>query len=228
MKKNLITALSLTCAVLGSAAQAIPYYLPSSDSTRDLPPYRYATPSDAEVSGSFSLEIGATYTDMCIKKLHKEADLDPFGADITGIIRLNDNLSFTLRFTGTSADQTIISPDLDRDRLKLTSYSVMPGIRYSAPLSDRANCFIGANFGTERVKAKYDWVHLPHADHDFDSGSSSESGIAFSIETGMNYFLCDHFYLYGAVQLWGSKTKIIESDRTQIGVGARVGAGISF
>lgn len=204
MKKSLL-ALALVAPAFAGEPSA-PVYVPPPAPAADCP---------------FSIEAGPVYT---VATRHLDAgmgDLDMGGIDITGVYDLNDRWSVTLRAAWTEGDayaahwhytdnQEYYIKDLDA-----TAWSIMPGVRYTAPITDSLSWFAGANIGITNLELEDAWK------------SDDATGFSYSIEAGVKYSVTEKLYLYGAVQAAGCTADPIDV-RDQFGVGIRAGVGFSF
>lgn len=229
MKKSLFIALTIAAG----AATAAPYYLPTTDYTRDLPPRRpsydssapYSCPDTpaASTTSSFGIEIGGNYTYM-----YEGLEVDTYGFDITGTYNINSNWSVNLRFSWANGDETYIGGEYLYD-LEVTNWSITPGIRYTAAISDSVYWFAGANVGYGSSKGDEDWTDLLYK----ETGNNKDTagGVTYTIETGLRFKCSDTCYLYGAVQYWGTTATPGDSDELsgeQQGINFRIGMGCSF
>lgn len=229
MKKSLIIAL----AIAGGTVSAAPYYLPTTDYTRDLPPQRpgydssipysaYSCSSSAS-SSSFGIEIGGNYTHM-----YDGLEVDTYGFDVTGVYNINSNWSVNLRLAWAIGDDTYGGGEYLYD-LEVTNWSITPGIRYTAAISDSVYWFVGANVGYGSTKADEDWTDLLYKET--GNYKDTDGGVTYTIETGLRFDCTDTCYLYGAVQYWGTTATPGDSDELvgeQQGINFRIGMGLSF
>lgn len=230
MKKSLFIALTIAAG----AATAAPYYLPTTDYTRDLPPRRpsydssapYSCPGTpaASTTSSFGIEIGGNYIDID----KDDIEMDIAGFDVAGVYNINENWSLNLRFSYSCGDRTFYDPiSTDHDEVELSHWTIAPGVRYTAAITDTLNWYIGANVGIAQTELTDKWVHLMHANHDFATYKEDASGVTYTIETGVRIDFCDNVYLYGSAMYWGT-TAATGSLNNMNGYGFRAGLGLSF
>lgn len=230
MKKSLI----ITLAIAAGAASAAPYYLPTTDYTRDLPPansYSY----DAQdlspckpVLSPFGIEIGGT----CIIPDEDDLGTDMVlaGLDVAGVYNINENWSVNLRFSWASDDKSL-RVEHDVYDLELTHWSIAPGIRYTVNFTDSIGWYVGANVGFGNTKASEVWKdtydkygHKPEVVSEWEDDAS---GVTYTIETGVRVNCCDNVYLYGSVMYWGTTAITGDLSKTS-GYGFRAGLGLCF
>ena len=230
MKATKLSFLALAGMILGGTAQAAPYYMPSNNYTDNLPPERptcYSDFGDSDtVSATFSLEIGGTYTNMCIHDTGTDYDLNPIGVDATAVYHLSENWAVTLRGAWNKADDKSTYEVYDKWDAEIQEWAIMPGIRYTIPVSDRIKWYVGANIGYAHAKAEESWIDTYDGEH--ENYKWNENGLDYSIETGVNVYITNSFYVYGAVQFWGTTIKPGDNGDYQQGIGVRVGTGVSF
>jgi opacity protein-like surface antigen len=234
MKKSLFIALTIAAG----AATAAPYYLPTSDYTRDLPPRRpsydssasYSCPGTpaASTTSSFGIEIGGT----CITpdKDDLGTDMDLTGFDITGVYNIDKNWSVNLRFSWASDDKSVYA-DYDVFDLELTHWSIAPGVRYTANITDHFGWFVGANVGFGKTKASEVWKDTYEDEYVKPEVVSvwedDATGVTYTIETGIRVNFNDNLYVYGSVMYWGTTAITGDLSKTS-GYGFRAGLGLSF
>lgn len=217
MKKSLIIALAIATGTAGAA----PYYLPSTDYTRDLVPIRPSY-NDAGTS-SFGIEIGGT----CITpdKDDLGTDMDLMGFDITGVCNINNNWSLNLRFSWATDDKSVYA-DGDLTEIELTHWSIAPGVRYTANLTDHVGWYIGANVGYGSTKISDLWIDTYH-DEFIGEWEEKASGVTYTIETGIRINCSDNIYIYGSAMYWGTTATTGDLSNTN-GYGFRAGLGLTF
>lgn len=225
MKKTIIALFALAGVV-----HAAPYYLPSNNYTENLPasrPTYYSDYGDSDtVSARFSLEVGGTYTNMCIQDTGTVYELDPFGVDATALYAIDENWSISLRFAWSKADDKDTYEIYDKWEAEIQEWAIMPGIRYTIPVTDRLNWFVGAHAGYARAKTEESWTDTYDGEH--EDNKWTDHGLSYSIETGLNYHFTESIYVYGAVQFWGTTVEPGDNGDPQQGIGVRVGTGVSF
>ena len=222
MKKSLIIALAIATGTAGAA----PYYLPSTDYTRDLVPIRPSY-NDAGTS-SFGIEIGGT----CITpdKDDLGTDMDLMGFDITGVCNINNNWSLNLRFSWATDDKSVYA-DYDVFDLELTHWSIAPGICYTANLNDSVGWYIGANVGIGNTESSELWIDTYEDETSkkevVSDWEEDEFGVTYTIETGVKVNFTENLYNYGSAMYWGTTATTGDLSNTN-GYGFRAGLGLTF
>lgn len=169
----------------------------------------------------WAVEVGPHYT-LATRHLGTGAgDLDMGGIDITGLYNVDDKWAVTLRFSWAEGDaycphehntatQEYFVKDVDGQ-----AWSIMPGVRYTSPITEDLDWFVGANVGINNLELETAWE------------SHDATGFGYSAETGLKYQVIDNLYIYGAVQVSGS-TADPNGIRHQFGYGIRAGVGFEF
>lgn len=207
-----------------------------------------AAPAQKEAC-PLSLELGVGYN-FAGRDLTKEGDgisVDTLNVDLTAVWELNENNALTLRFgyaTGSDDDSEAVS-DInsymyDRVRARVNDFYLMPGYRYTMPVTETVSLFAGANVGlaNSSIKAKNEWNYSSPSG--IDSGvehfHGSDWGFAYSAEVGVRYAINSTVDVFAAYQFFGSTARPrIDvgngeqvSTHHQISHGVRVGVGCKF
>lgn len=187
----------------------------------------------------WAVEIGASYTwgvpDIFLENNGHCKEIKSIGADITGVYNINENHAVTLRF-GYSWGGEKFAAEWDAEevygdwvKVRIHTFSLMPGYRYTAPITDKLSWFVGANIGIANASYKmseYEGSERWYADH------KSAWGFAYSAEVGLRYNFCSSVYGFMAYQYCGNTASPkIEGYRfahRQHGHQARVGVGFNF
>lgn len=168
-----------------------------------------------------ALEIGPTYTYATDDLGGIAGHLDMKGVDLTALYNLSDKWSITLRGAwakGTAPCMYIYATDANEYvnyDIEGESWSVMVGVRYTAPITEKLSWFAGAQVGGTKLELKD------------DCGSDDDTGVSYSIETGLKFNMTDKLYIYGAVQGTGTQATPADIDK-QYGIGIRAGLGFDF
>ncbi len=190
MKKSLLLGLAIAAAP--AVAGEMPLTIPVID------------PAPAAIP--FSLEVGVQYS-WAGKDLLKDTAIDEkvntTGIDLTGVWSLDSRQAFTLRMGYAYGDEDV---NTYNPRYELTTemhvFSLMPGYRYTHPLTEKLSFFAGANIGLAIVSVK-DSVD------DYATGNTwgahgSEAGFAYTAELGINYKLRNNVSAFAAWQIGGN------------------------
>ena len=180
-------------------------------------------------TSSFALEIGGVYNHMTNRMNAYYDGIDMYGVDMTAIYNVNKNWSVNVRVGYSYGSETYTFYEAEynegySDKVELSAISLMPGIRYTAPLCEKASWYIGANAG-------YAWYEgeLKEVGSDFCM-KGDESGFAYSAELGLRYNLSESLYVFGAAQVNGCLVKEPYEPTAEevFNVGVRAGVGCQF
>ena len=115
------------------------------------------------------------------------------------------------------------------DKVRIHTFSLMPGYRYTAPITDKLSWFVGANIGIANASYKMSWYE---GSERYGADHKSAWGFAYSAEAGLRYNFCSSVYGFVAYQYCGNTASPkIEGERfahRQHGHQARVGVGFNF
>lgn len=141
------------------------------------------------VGNRWSAELDATLN-LAAQSLTADTpgiNLHTAGVDLTGVYALNAHHAITLRLgyaSGEASDSTLHGAEVYDIEGKLSTYSLMPGYRYTTPLSRRWSMRTGVNAGfvchsveERETLGESAWVHV----------SNYAWGPAFSAELGLSY-----------------------------------------
>lgn len=197
MKKSMIVAMCM--AGMAMAGETAPVAV-TPIQTPAVAPAPVACPLSVEVAGVYTAALNDVVTGI--------DGIDTWGVDLTFVYDLCPNWSVNLRGGWANGD------DDDND-LETTVWSIMPGVRYTAPITEELSWFAGANIGAANVE--YEQLDV----------SEDEWGFAYSAELGLRYDLTENLYVFGAVQGNGNLAEPLNAAQ-QYGVGARAGLGWKF
>lgn len=184
----------------------------------------------------YSIEMGVSYNFAArdiVKVNGNGPKVDTLGVDLTGVYKVNDRSSWNLRFgfaTGSddAGDHHNYYIGSTKTDVRVNSFYLMPGYRYTHPVSDYTSVFIGANVGVinESLKTKFTDGFDTRRFH------GSEFGFAYSGEAGLRFELSKNFDLFVAYQFFGSTAEPglnhIENSSTRSQLYHCVRAGLSF
>lgn len=220
MKKTLI-AIALTAAPAFAGA---PMIAPA------------PVPAPAPKPCPYALEIGGNYNfaakDIVKHELGSVPEVDTWGVDLTGIYNFNENHSVNLRFGYNRGCASLLEDGL-KQRYVLNNFSLMPGYRYTHPITEATSFFIGGNVGIMNESLK---LRLCEGDEVFGKVHDSDWGFAYSAEAGFKFDLCPRSYVFVAYEFTGNtaKPKPTFADgfglraKHQIANGVRAGLGMKF
>lgn len=161
------------------------------------------TPVPTPAVSPWAIEIGAV-GNLANRDFIREGSsqkVDTYGADITALYHMAEHHALTLRLSYIYGSETFRFTDEAPEenysaKATVQTFSIMPGYRYTHPLTDRLSAFAGANIGLahERVTAK----------DEFGKDGANDWGFAYAAELGLSYRICPHTSLYAAVQYSGN------------------------
>lgn len=222
MKKSL----ALLFALAAGVASAASYYLPTGPTTANLPAYNYSEYGAPRASASFSMEVGAAYVNTSIKDSGLQyKDYNYVGPELTGLIHVTDNWAVSISVSSAYANEAYVYEGRDRWTAKVERWSLMVGTRYTTSVSENANVFVGASIGLARESCEECWYDT--FDGESEKWEGKGRGVDYAAEIGLNYYLTDSIYVYGAARFWGT-TVAVGNASDCLGLGARAGIGVSF
>ncbi|MCQ2365493.1 MAG: porin family protein [Akkermansia sp.] len=182
-------------------------------------------PAPAPAAPCCAVELGVS-GNMAAKDLFKQfpnKEVDTVGIDLTAVHSFTPKHAITFRIGAAQGDET---EHADEARLKtyLRTVSIMPGYRFTQPVSEKTSLFCGVNAGLVNQH-----VHLKMLDTNADD---SAWGWGATAEVGVRYQLCPCSEIFAAYQLSGNTVNNdfghgLETHR-QIHNGVRAGVSIKF
>ena len=122
-----------------------------------------------------------------------------------------------------------------KNHVVLNNYSLMPGYRFTQPITNKLAAFAGANVGVLSSSEKSRVALRGKAIGNYPESAKSHNtdfGFAYSAEVGLKYDLCPNTYVFGAYEFSGNTTapKAYHGWRSKHPVynGVRAGLGINF
>lgn len=183
-------------------------------------------PAPAAAAPCCALELGVGYNNAA-KDLGKHStgsikEVDTVGIDLTAVHSFTPKHAVTFRIGAAQGDEII--PDLTfRCKEYLRTASVMPGYRFTQPVSEKTSLFCGVNAGLVNQH-----VHVKMQDENVDD---SAWGLGATGEIGVSYKLCPCSEIFAAYQLSGNTVHnemLGYKSHRQIHNGVRAGVGIKF
>ncbi len=199
MKKSIILALALAVPAMAGEKSAPVTVV-------DVP---------APAACPFGVEIAGVWTSPIADAIDPYHNVQTWGVDLTGVYELNSNWSVTLRFGWANGENTVNHAF----EMEATNWTIMPGVRYTAPINDKLSWYAGANVGVGRFELEEDFYG--------DDYTAFEVGFCYSAELGLRYDINEKVYVFGAVQCNGTTATPANAD-VQFGAGVRAGLGFDF
>lgn len=193
-------------------------------------PEPVVTAAPAPAAPCCALELGVS-GNMGAKDLFKHSlgeckEIDTVGIDLTAVHSFTPKHAITFRIGGAQGDETTHF-DGGHAKLYLRTLSVMPGYRFTQPVSEKTSLFFGVNAGlvNQHVHVKDAWTG------GIDNEDDSAWGWGATAEAGVRYQLCPCSELFAAYQLSGNTIhNEMDESKThrQIHNGVRAGVSIKF
>lgn len=187
-------------------------------------------PTPAPSACPFSVELGATYRFATKEMINygPAKDIDVYGPEITGVYELTPEHAVTLRF-GYNYGSEAFRYWGATETVRVNSFYLMPGYRYTADLDDSWSLFAGISAGVTNMSNKYrGWF----GENEVIKAHASDWAAVGTIELGVQYHVTDSTYLYAAYELYGNlaEPRVIPDagGDTQVYHSIRVGLGIDF
>lgn len=186
-----------------------------------------ATVAPAPAAPCCALELGLT-GNFATQNLAKRSvgypkDIDTMGVDLTAVHSFTPKHALTFRVGIDQGDETT-RIFTDREKVYLRRISIMPGYRYTHPLSAKTAAFAGVNAGLVNQHIHYKATGIKDDD--------SAWGLGASGEVGASYKLCPSSEIFAAYQINGNNVNNDfghgRKSHRQIHHGVRVGVGIKF
>lgn len=242
-----------TYSLIATAAILAPAFGGTATVVESPIPAALTAPAPAAES-VYSVEIGVSnnwaqrdigrrlYTDLGASHT---GHVDSIGTDITFIRALDKHNSVNLRL-GYAWGHGCYHDDIDQPiianetRYRTHTFSLMPGYRFTAPITDSVSTFIGVNVGlvnsslktrqTVDIAGGLDRFRETWHDSDWGFGYSAEVGLSFAVSKTVDFFV--------AYQFSGSTARpklrdnwdgtCIQTSKHQVHHGVRAGMGFKF
>lgn len=224
MKKTIILALALAAPAMAGDAKSAPI------TVVDVPPVVAPTPSP------WALEIAGVHTWTMADAYDGMHNINTWGVDVTAVYNMTPNWAATLRFSYADGSGRYLEGYSDdyayKFKSEITNWSITAGVRYTAPVTEKLSWFVGANAGLGRTEMKDTFTH-PH-DNYREKYKADDVGLAYSVETGLKYDICESLYVIGSVGFRGYWTTpnwdgyYADRDDQQTGVSVSAGLGWEF
>lgn len=205
-------------------------------------------PEPAAAVSPVAVEIGAFYAwnqPHVYRGIDCHKQVGTIGGDITGVYNLDENQAVTLRFgyswgsekwaTGYE-DMGVEGWNASSHKVRIHTFSLMPGYRYTQPLCDKVSWFVGANVGVANASYKLtnygEGVYMEAPWSGKYSSHKSDWGFAYSAEAGVRYALTEQLDVFCAYQFTGNTATPKDHGyrflHRQYAHGVRAGVGIKF
>lgn len=159
----------------------------------------------------YALEVGfvanLAATDIVKNESIGSFKLHTMGVDLTGVYARDAHHAFTLRLgyaQGEASESAMVGDGYYEVEGKLSSFYVMPGYRYTMPISEHWSSHLGVNVGLicHSAEEKETWD-----DQSWVKVRDSAYGVAGSIELGLTYKRSERISYAIAYQFSGSTAR---------------------
>lgn len=186
------------------------------------------TPAPAPAAPCCALELGVGYNNAAkdLFKQNPNKEIDTVGIDLTAVHSFTPKHAITFRVGAAQGDE-MESIYEGRVKTYLRTVSIMPGYRFTQPVSEKTSVFCGVNAGlvNQHVHVKENYAE------DAFSNDDSAWGWGATAEAGVRYQLCPCSEIFAAYQLSGNTVHndvgALQTHR-QIHNGVRAGVSIKF
>ncbi len=215
MKKTILLALSLAAPIFAGDAPMAPAPIITPQA-----PAPACCPLTLDVAGIYNYGHKDLFAEDNVK------DIDTYGIDFTVNYALAERHSVNLRLGYTFGDEAIWYGDA-RNETDVHTFYLMPGYRYTHPLTEKLAAYAGVNAGLVNVSVKDHW-------RDGDGSAAahdSEFGLGCSAEIGLSYDIAENWELFAAYQFSGSTATPAPDQRDtrkQLYSGIRAGVSYKF
>ena len=225
MKKAIILAAMLALPTL--AGQKLIYTTPAPVPTAPPP------------AAGWGLEIAYTYS-WAACDIYKDwvpcKEIRSNGVDLTGVYNFNAHHAATLRlayaFGARSWSDDVYFDGHEivscYDRVRMHTFSLMPGYRYTLPLCPHSALYAGVNAGVANQSVK-DNYH--ESNYGVDRNHKSAWGFAYTAEVGLRINLCQDSEFFVAYHFTGNTARTKNNGyitHRQTTHGIRTGFGFRF
>lgn len=219
----------------------------------------YNTPAPAvtapAVDSGHGLEIGY-FISWAANDIYKDwspcKEIRTNGVDVTALYDFNRNHAMTLRLAYGFGARSWADGAYEIDgeswtenaRVRMHTFSLMPGYRYTHALCDKTSLYCGVNVGVSNQSLKYrgadssDVTYPGYSEHEDGTMKQhgSQWGLAYSAEAGVRYAITEAVDFFVAYQFTGNtcKPKLDGGEgyhvrgKAQNYHGVRAGFGIKF
>ena len=191
------------------------------------------------VDSGHGLEIGY-FISWAANDIYKDwvpcKEIRSNGVDLTGVYNFNTHHAATMRLAyafgarSWSDDEYFDEHEMVScyDRVRMHTFSLMPGYRYTLPLCPHSALYAGVNVGVTNQSIK-DNYH--ESNYGVDRNHKSDWGFGYSAEVGLRFNLCADSEFFVAYHFTGSTAKTSNNGYTthrQTNHGIRTGVGFRF
>ena len=205
-------------------------------------------PAPAPTVSPWAVEIGAFYAwnqPHVYRGIDCHKQVGTIGGDITGVYNLDEHQAVTLRFGyGWGSEKWALGyEDMGVEgwsgswtKVRIHTFSLMPGYRYTGGITEHVSWFVGANAGVANASYKATINSAGVDELGPWSGKvnlhKSGWGFAYSAEAGLRYALTEQLDVFCAYQFTGNtaspKLGGYRWSHRQYAHGVRAGVGIKF
>lgn len=179
-----------------------------------------------------SIEVSGIYNIATSRLMENESKrFNMWGPEFTGVYRFNDKHAVTLRTSltyGRHGSANVLNTPFGEFHIPggKFDWSLMPGYRYTLPITSKIDSYFGINVGFLFSELKE-----THSYKINFGGSGSRFGFAASSEIGAKYKISQRWSLFAAYQFSGDTARPVcfgRKQKYQMYNGFRAGVGFVF
>lgn len=186
-----------------------------------------AAPAPAAPCCALELGVSGNYAAKDLFKQVANKEIDTVGIDLTAVHSFTPKHALTFRIGAAQGDETQQEAGA-RLKTYLRTVSIMPGYRFTHPVSEKTALFCGVNGGLVNQHVHLKGTGTAHS----VSIDDSAWGLGATAEAGVRYQLCPCSEVFAAYELSANDihNNINHTLKThrQIHNGVRAGVGIKF
>ena len=221
-------------AIILAAMLALPTFAGQKLVFTNPAPVQAPPPAD-----SWGVEIAYTYS-WAANDIYKDwvpcKEIRSNGVDLTGVYNFNTHHAATMRLAyafgarSWSDDEYFDGHEMVScyDRVRMHTFSLMPGYRYTLPLCPHSALYAGVNAGVANQSVK-DNYH--ESNYGVDRNHKSAWGFAYTAEVGLRINLCQDSEFFVAYHFTGNTARTKNNGyitHRQTTHGIRTGFGFRF
>lgn len=171
-------------------------------------------PLAPEEKHPFAIELAGTYNLAHQKIFDGDNDtvgkINTWGGDITGLYNITPRHAITLRLGYTYGDKSKTEYE-ETCKDEISSFTLMPGYRYTWHPSSAWSVYAAANIGFARMGVKETWTYEGGS----DSQNEHATGFAYTAEVGARYNFSECMGILAACQFGGNNARAKFTDEIE-------------
>lgn len=187
-------------------------------------------PTGIEIGGVYNMANRNIFCGSDSDMSEEVKKVDTWGIDMTGFWHLNKNHAVTLRFGYAWGEESKVNEFdglTEKGKIKVSSFTLMPGYRYVWRPNRAWSVYTAANVGAARMEVEEGW--------DEEIQSKHAMGFSYSVEIGATYAFSEDVAIFAACQFGGNTARAEFTDgadryktRSQTYNTFRIGTSIRF